>query len=128
MKKLGMFFCALLVVGLISVNSNARSQYRSALMNQIKDPPLRELQATIAKLGTSSKQCAHCHGKKKSERTPFGDKMALDLLEKGYVTKDEEKPNEYVYDKTKWTKDADGKYPDAALEVLKSAIEAALKK
>ena len=51
-------------------------------------------QAAIAKLGTSSKQCAYCHGKKKSERTPYGDKVAKFLLEKEYVTKDEEKPNE----------------------------------
>ena len=128
MKKLGILSCGFMLMMFMAVSSHARTQYQRALMDQIKDPAVKDVQAAIAKLGTSSKQCAHCHGKKKSELTPYGDKMAKFLLEKEYVTRDEKKPNEYVYDKEKWTKDADGKYPQEALDVLKSAIEAASKK
>ncbi len=129
MKKLGILCCGIVVVGLTAMNSDARPQYRSAIMEQIDAPSLKDTKAAMEKLGTSSKQCAHCHGKKKSERTPFGDKVAKFLLDKEYVTKDPVKPNEYVYVKEKWTKDENsGKYPQEALDVLKAAIEAASKK
>ena len=126
-KKLGLLFCGLVVVGFMATTSDARLQYHAAVTEQKDDPAIKETFTAMEKLGTKFKQCGHCHGKKKSERTPFADKIATFLLEKKYVTKDEEKENEYNYDKTKWTKDADGKYPAEALQVIKAAIEAASK-
>jgi hypothetical protein len=120
--------CVALFVVSFAADALARSQYRSGLMEQIDDESLKDVKAAIEKLGKSSAQCAYCPEKTKSKRKPFVDKVATFLLEKKFVTKDPVKPNEYVYDKTKWPKDPKtGKYPKASLDILKAAIQHAAK-
>ena len=128
MKNLGMLCCGFMVVGLMVVKCEARIQYQTALLKQIKDPSVRDVQAAMAKLGTSSKQCAYCHGKKKSELTSYGQAMARFLLDREYVIKDPKNPAEYVYVKEKWQKDDAGNYSQDALDVLTSALQAASKR
>ena len=127
MNRFAIACIGIILVVTIAVNLNARTQYQKALIDQIDDPSVKETQEAMKKLGTSSKQCAYCHGKKKSILSDYGKKIAASLLKEKLIKPDPKDPEQYVMDRDQWKKGEDGKYPGAALNAIKSAVQSASK-